>query len=123
MNALRLHHFDNGITKPGAGITFDEEKLDRFFRQIAKKNNDWEPQGALSNVILLGDSYLAEDVWKCQFARLNAGNTNKIHLRHNNRANTLMCDGSGRALSSGAIVTTHKGSLGGIVDEQLVPLQ
>ena len=97
----------------------------RFVRmsQIAKKNNDWEPQGALSNVILLGDSYLAEDVWKCQFARLNAGNTNKIHLRHNNRANTLMCDGSGRALSSGAIITTHKGSLGGIVDEQLVPLQ
>lgn len=36
MNALRLHHFDNGITKPGAGITFDEEKLDRFFRQIAE---------------------------------------------------------------------------------------
>ncbi len=36
MNALRLHHFDNWITKSGAGITFDEEKLDRFFRQIAE---------------------------------------------------------------------------------------
>lgn len=36
MNALRLHHFDVELVKPGTGIVFDEAKLDRFFRQIAE---------------------------------------------------------------------------------------
>ncbi|UKI33082.1 MAG: hypothetical protein L6W00_06185 [Lentisphaeria bacterium] len=54
---------------------------------------------------------------------LNAGNNYKVHLRHNNRANAAMCDGSGRSLSSQEILSTHKGNISNLMTEELVPLQ
>ena len=35
MNALRIHHYDNELVMPGSKIVFNEDNLDRFFRQIA----------------------------------------------------------------------------------------
>lgn len=96
----------------------------RFVRlnQIGRKPDiNWEPQGSLSKIILFADSYLID--WKSQHCMLNAGNNYKVHLRHNNRANAAMCDGSGRSLSSQEILSTHKGNISNLMTEELVPLQ
>ena len=96
----------------------------RFVRlnQIGRKPDiAWEPQGSISKIILFADSYLID--WKSQHCMLNAGNNYKVHLRHNNRANAAMCDGSGRSLSSQEILSTHKGNISNLMTEELVPLQ
>lgn len=86
--------------------------------QIARKNGNWETR-VLSKTILLGDSYTADNTFKCQSSRLNGYSSQKMHLRHENRGNALMCDGSARPVGYDSLIAVYRATKSCIVDENL----
>ena len=81
--------------------------------QIGKKGGTWVPQGSPSSLLLLTDT-LSNDF--LSQAYMMSSSTSSIHLRHSNRTNGLMLDGSALSLGTAALSSRCKGSGNGMTE-------
>lgn len=84
---------------------------------IGKKEGTWVPQGSPSSLLLLTDT-LSSDHTAQHYMMNSSGSA--VHLRHSNRANGLMLDGSALSLGSASLSSRCKGS-GNALTETMNP--